>query len=152
MGWDSVVGIATRYELNWMIWDRIPVVAKLSATVQSGPAAHPASRKMGTGSFSPGVKRPGRGADYLTKSRAEVQERSKLCFYFPSGPAWLVLGRNLLNSVSWERLREHVSLMNKFINFKLIKIFNAVTVTEHNPCLTIDVRNSHCSIILPPNY
>jgi hypothetical protein len=39
--------------------DRIPVKAKFSAPVQTGPGAHPASRKMGTGSF-PGVK-SGRG-------------------------------------------------------------------------------------------
>ena len=59
--WDSSVGIATRYgldgpglELRWG--------AKFSATVQTGPGAHPASYTMGTGSF-PGVKRPGRGVD-----------------------------------------------------------------------------------------
>jgi hypothetical protein len=34
-----------------------------SAPVQTGPEAHPASRKMDTGSF-PGVKRPGRGASH----------------------------------------------------------------------------------------
>ena len=40
--------------------DRIPVVARFSAPVQTGPGAHPASCTMGTGSF-PGVK-SGRGA------------------------------------------------------------------------------------------
>ena len=39
--------------------DRIPVAAKFSAPVQTGPGAHPASCTMGTGSFS-GVK-SGRG-------------------------------------------------------------------------------------------
>jgi hypothetical protein len=39
--------------------DRIPVVARFSAPVQTGPGAHPASCTMGTGSF-PGVK-SGRG-------------------------------------------------------------------------------------------
>jgi hypothetical protein len=39
--------------------DRIPVGARFSATSQTGPGAHPASCKMGTGSF-PGVKN-GRG-------------------------------------------------------------------------------------------
>ena len=50
----SVVGIATGYgldcpgiETRW--------VARFSAPVQTGPAAHPASFKMGTGSFA-GVK------------------------------------------------------------------------------------------------
>ena len=32
--------------------DRIPMGARFSAPVQTGPEAHPASCKMGTGSFS----------------------------------------------------------------------------------------------------
>ena len=46
------VGIATDYGLK--IRNRIPVGTRFSA-LQSGPGAHPASCKMGTGSF-PGVK------------------------------------------------------------------------------------------------
>ena len=42
--------------------DRIPVEARFSTPVQTGPVGHPASYTMGTGSF-PGVKRPGRGVD-----------------------------------------------------------------------------------------
>jgi len=42
--------------------DRIPVVARFSAPVQTGPGVHPASYKMGTRSFA-GFKRPGRGVD-----------------------------------------------------------------------------------------
>ena len=38
--------------------DRIPVGARFSAPVQTGPGAHPASCTMGTRSF-PGVKQPG---------------------------------------------------------------------------------------------
>jgi len=37
--------------------DRIPVVARFSAPVQTGPEAYSASYAMGTGSF-PGVMRP----------------------------------------------------------------------------------------------
>jgi hypothetical protein len=47
--------------------DRIPVGTRLSAPVQTGPGAHPASCAMGTGSF-PGVKRPGRGVDHPPSS------------------------------------------------------------------------------------
>jgi len=43
--------------------DRIPVGARFSATLQTGPGAHPSSYTMGTGPF-PGVKRPGRGVDH----------------------------------------------------------------------------------------
>jgi len=52
--------------------DRIPVGARYSAPVQTGPEAHPASCKMGTGSF-PGVSlRQGRDADPSPPSSAEV--------------------------------------------------------------------------------
>jgi hypothetical protein len=47
------------YKPSQRYGDRIPVGAKFSAPVQTGPAAHPASCTMGTGSF-PGVE-SGRG-------------------------------------------------------------------------------------------
>ena len=59
-GHDSSVGIATRYGLDGpgieSRWG-----ARFSASVQTGPGAHPASCAMGTGFFR-GIKRPGRGA------------------------------------------------------------------------------------------
>ena len=52
------VGLCSRYS-DWLragrSVDRIPVGARYSALVQTGPGAHPASCTMGTGSF-PGVK------------------------------------------------------------------------------------------------
>ena len=48
--------------------------ARFSALVHTGPAAHPASCTMGTGSFS-GVKRPRRGVDHQPVPRAELKER-----------------------------------------------------------------------------
>ena len=54
----SVVGIATGYGLDG-VGDQIPVGARFSAPVETGPGAHPASCTVGTGSF-PGVK-SGRG-------------------------------------------------------------------------------------------
>jgi hypothetical protein len=74
--------------------DRIPVVARFSAAVQTGPGAHPASYTMGTGSF-PGVKRSGRGVDYPPSSSARIKERVELYLYAPSGPSWPFLGRSL---------------------------------------------------------
>jgi len=41
----------------------MPVGARFSALVQTGPGAHPISYTMGTRSF-PGVKRPRRGVDH----------------------------------------------------------------------------------------
>ena len=43
--------------------DRIPMGARFSPPVQTGPGAHPASYTMGTG-LSWGVQRPGRGVDH----------------------------------------------------------------------------------------
>ena len=42
-------------EYNTKTGDRIPLEARFSAHVQTGPEAHPASCTMGTGSF-PGVR------------------------------------------------------------------------------------------------
>jgi len=53
------------------------VWARFSAPVQTGPGAHPACYKMGTGAF-PGVKRPARGADHPLPSSAEVEERVRV--------------------------------------------------------------------------
>ena len=49
-GPDSSVGIATELRAGES-GDRIPVGARFSALVQTGPGAHPASCIMGTGSF-----------------------------------------------------------------------------------------------------
>jgi hypothetical protein len=51
--------------------DRIPVVARIFAHVQTGHGDHPASCTMGT-VFFPGLKRPERGADHPPPSSAEV--------------------------------------------------------------------------------
>ena len=62
MGRDSSVGIATPYELDGR--GSNPGGGRdFSESVQNGPAAHPVSHTMGTGTF-PGVKRPRRGVDH----------------------------------------------------------------------------------------
>ena len=53
----SSVGIATELRAG-RSRDRIPVGARFSAHVQTGPGAHPASCTMGTGSF-PGIEAAG---------------------------------------------------------------------------------------------
>ena len=53
--------------------DRIPVGARFSAPIQTGPGAYPASCTMGTESF-PGVKRPGRGVEHPPPYSAEVKK------------------------------------------------------------------------------
>jgi len=53
--------------------DRIPVGARFSTPVRTGPGAHPASYTICTGSF-PRVKLPGRGADHPPLSSTEVKK------------------------------------------------------------------------------
>ena len=53
--------------------DRIPVWARFSAPVQTGPGAHPATCTMGTGSF-PEVKRPGSGFDHPPPSVPKLKK------------------------------------------------------------------------------
>ena len=74
--------------------DQIQVGARFSAPVQTGPVSHPDSYTMGTETFS-GAKRPRRGFDLSTSSRAEVKERVVLYLYSPSGLSWTVLRRTL---------------------------------------------------------
>jgi hypothetical protein len=73
VGRDSSVGIATRYRL-----DGPGIVSRWGtryfARVQTGPGAHPASYKMGTGSF-PGVKRPGRNVDHLPHLNPRLKKK-----------------------------------------------------------------------------
>jgi hypothetical protein len=90
VGRESLVGIATRYGQDGT-GDRIPVGARFSPPVQTGPGAHPASYTMGTGSF-PGVKRPRLGVDHPPPSSAEVKQGIELYLYYPSGPPWPVIG------------------------------------------------------------
>jgi hypothetical protein len=62
----------------------IPVAARFSAPVQTGPMAHPASCTMGTESF-PGVKRPECGVDHPPPPSSEGKERVELYQCSPLG-------------------------------------------------------------------
>jgi len=63
-----------RLTTGWTVRDRIPIGTRFSASLQTGPGAHPASCKMGTGSFPGGKVRPGRAADHSPPSSAAVME------------------------------------------------------------------------------
>ena len=62
---------------------RIPVGARFSVSVQTGPGTHPASYTLGTGSL---VLRLRRGVDHSPSCSAEVKERVELYFYSTSEP------------------------------------------------------------------
>ena len=69
----SSVGIATGYGLNGPgIESRSG--ARFSASVQTGPGVHPASRTMGAGSFPEVKERPERDADPSPPSSAVVMK------------------------------------------------------------------------------
>jgi hypothetical protein len=97
---DSIVGIATGYELDgpgiesW--WGE-----RFSAPVQTSPGAYPASCTMGSGSF-PVVRWPGRGVNHPPPSITGVKERVELYLYSPPGPLWPVLGSTLPLPVLYE--------------------------------------------------
>ena len=57
--------------------DPIPIGARFSAPVQTGPGFHPDSYPMDTGSL-PKVKRPGSSVDHPRHSSAEVKDREEL--------------------------------------------------------------------------
>jgi len=57
------------------------VGARVSAPVQTGSGAHPASYTMGAGSLSLGVEWPGRGVDHPPPSGTAVKERVDLYLY-----------------------------------------------------------------------
>jgi hypothetical protein len=74
---DSVVGIATGYGLDDQgVGVRVPTGTRISLlhVVQTGSGVHPTSYPMGTGNPFPGVKRPGREADYSPPASSEVKK------------------------------------------------------------------------------
>jgi hypothetical protein len=71
--------------------DRIPVGARFSVHVHTGPGAHPASQYNGYRVFH-GGKAAGAWCWPPTPSNTEVKERVELYLYSPSGPSWSVLG------------------------------------------------------------
>ena len=92
--------------------DRIPVGARFSAPVQTGPGAHPASCTMGTGSF-PGVKRPGRGADPPPPYKCRGHKGVGLS---PSGPSWPVIGPCINCSSYFPENTLGLSQKERFVN------------------------------------
>jgi hypothetical protein len=79
----------SRYS-NWLragrFGDRIPVGARFSAPVKTDLVAHPASCKMGTGSYLGGKKRLGCNAVPSPPSSAVGHERVELYMYSLYGP------------------------------------------------------------------
>jgi hypothetical protein len=67
--------------LPQIFWELVIYVVTLSGqellllhVVQTGSGVHPTSHTMGTGSSSPGVKRPGREVDHSPPTSPEVKK------------------------------------------------------------------------------
>ena len=65
--------------------DRIPVGARYSAPVQTGPQAHPVSCTILYLVYFPGVKLPGRGVNYPPQSSAKFKKKASI---YSSTPHW----------------------------------------------------------------
>jgi hypothetical protein len=73
--------------MGWTVWG-----SRFFVHAQTESGAHPASRKIGTGFLSRGVKRLGRGVNQPPPSSAEVKDGAELNLNFPSGPSWPAVG------------------------------------------------------------
>jgi hypothetical protein len=82
---------------GWTIGVRSPTRVEdfsSSPCVQTGSEAHPDSYPMGTGGPFPGGKaRPGRDAEHLPPSSAEVEYEKELYLLSPHVPPWHVAGQ-----------------------------------------------------------
>jgi hypothetical protein len=74
--------------------DRIPVGARFSAPVHTGPEAHPTHYTMGTGSLS--RRWSGRGVALTTHTHLTLKLKKELYLYSHFGPSWTLPGRTLL--------------------------------------------------------
>jgi len=83
-GRKSSVGIVTGY--GWTVRGSNPGGTRFSAPVQTALGAHPASCKMGTGSFPGGKERPGREPDISDPSSFVVLKSITI----PLLPLWTV--------------------------------------------------------------
>ena len=93
-------GQRTRYS-DWLqagqSGDRIPVGARFSAPVQTGPGAHPAFCTMGTGSY-PGVKN---GKDMTLTAHPLLVPWSRKRRAIPLLPWWVVRPVQSLSACTW---------------------------------------------------
>jgi len=129
--------------------DLIPVGARFSAPVQTGPGVHPPSYPMGTG-FFPWLKRPGRYVDHPLPSSAEVKERVELYLYPPSGTSWPVPGLPLPLPYrpKWTPPPLHPSYQISIGNFCLRGVNWPYREGDHSPPSSAKVNNV-CSFIQP---
>ena len=84
-----------RLATGWTVRKSNPGGGKIFLTRPDRPWGPPSLLYKGHRVSFLGVIRQGRGVNHPPPSSAEVKERVELYTYFPSGPLWHVLGRNL---------------------------------------------------------
>jgi len=99
--------------------DRIPVTARFSAPVQTGPAVHPASCTTGTGSFPGGKERPGRDADPPPPSSTVGHERVELYLYTHMGRTACTELYCITNSLVCYMFLPHIEAFFRGVSFEV---------------------------------
>jgi hypothetical protein len=87
-GRNSSVDIATT---GWKVRNQTPVEPKYSASIYTGPGAHPLQCSVHRVSF-PGIKRSWHGVNHSPPYSTEFKETVELNTYFPTVPSWRVVG------------------------------------------------------------
>ena len=80
--WAGMAQSVQRLATGRTVWGSNPGGGEISATVETGPGAHPASCTIGTESFQ-GIKRPVRDVGHPPLPSAEVNERVQPYIFTP---------------------------------------------------------------------
>ena len=122
---------------------------RLSAPVQTGPGAYPASCTMGTGSFLV-VNRPGRGADHPSPSKCRGQERVGLYLYSPSGLSWPVTWEHLYPLPFMLQSAWIPGLLHADRRDRSLKDFQGpYRESNPEPPVSLHISSSYCTISWP---
>ena len=92
--------------------------ARFSASVQTGPGAHPASCTMGTGSFPGGKERPERDADHSPPCSVVGHERVELYLYSPYGPYGLYRASVTLEECAFTGVQKDRFCLHKLLSVR----------------------------------
>ena len=104
---------------------------KIFRPVQTGPGAHPAICKMGTGSFPGGKVRPGRAADHSPTSSAAVMEEYSYTSTHPLGHTGPVTGSLYLYLYLY--MINILIILREELNFQIL---HEIQGSQHKYCAT----------------
>ena len=105
--------------------DRIPVAARVSAPIQTGPGAYPASYTMGTGSF-PEVKWPGHGVDHPPHLAPSLKKEQSYTSTPPLGLRGLFQGELYFRRAVFIRVKGRGVKLTSYLHLLLRLILSGV--------------------------